>query len=100
VEKRFVIELPEIAGTIKKAFNPSTCLRSFLGALDISPLILTNAFANFEGFPVNCADPLSAEYSLYLEIALIIRKLIIQVAAATSSMIINALPLFRSSLLP
>ena len=77
MEKRFVIELPEIAGTIKKAFNPSTCLRSFLGAFDISPLILTNAFANFEGFPVICAEPLSAEYSLYLEIALIIRKLII-----------------------
>ena len=64
-----------------KAFSPSACLKSFFGTRDISPLILTNAFANFEGFPVICAEPLSAEYSLYREIALIIRKLIIQVEA-------------------
>ena len=59
-----MIELPEIAGIIKKAFNPSTCLKSFFGIRDISPLILISALANFEGFPVICAEPLSAEYSL------------------------------------
>src|SRR5918911_4214579 len=83
VEKRFPIVLPEIAGIIKNAFNPSTCLKSFVGTRRILPLIFIKALASLTGFPVIWAAPLSAENSLYLEIALIIRKLIIHTKTAT-----------------
>ena len=42
------------------------------------------------------APPLSAEYSLYLEIALIIKKLTIQVIIATNTTIAVVPTVFRS----
>ena len=59
-----IIEEPEIAGIMKKAFIPSTFLRSSLGTLAITPLIFIRADARSDGCPVMMAAPLSAEYSL------------------------------------
>ena len=59
-----IIEEPEIAGIIKKAFMPSTFLRSSPGTLSITQLIFIRAEARFAGCPVITAAPLSAENSL------------------------------------
>ncbi len=72
------------------------CFNSFDGTLCIVPLIFNNALAKLAGFRVIWAAPLSAEYSLYREMALIIRKLTIQVTNETTIMITIELPLFRS----
>src|SRR6266540_2099448 len=69
------MELPDKAGIIKNAFIFCTFCNSLAGILLIFPLIFISASANLSGLPVMIAPPLSAEYSLYLEIALIIRKL-------------------------
>src|SRR5512145_1707127 len=61
----------------------------------ILPLILRRALANLSGFPVMIAPPLSAENSLYLEIARIIRKLTTQVVIATSNTIALVPAVFR-----
>src|SRR3546814_6263216 len=61
----------------------------------ILPLILRRALANLSGFPVMIAPPLSAENSLYLEIARIIRKLTTQVVIATSNTIALLPAVFR-----
>jgi hypothetical protein len=59
-----MIEEPEIAGMMKKAFIPSICLRSSSGTRSISPLIFMRADARSDGCPVMMAEPLSAEYFL------------------------------------
>ena len=52
-----IMEEPEIAGIMKKAFIPSTFLRSSLGTLSISPLIFISADARSDGWPVIMAEP-------------------------------------------
>ena len=60
--------MPLSAGIIKKALACSTLRKSFSGILATSPLIFVRAEANVNGEPVKIAPPLSAAYSLYLEI--------------------------------
>ena len=71
------------AGMIKKAFIPSTFLRSSEGMRGITSLIFSSADVRFEGWPVIIAEPLSAANSLYLERARMSRKLATQTAMET-----------------
>lgn len=77
-----------------------TFCNSLAGILFILPLIFRRASANLSGLLVMIAPPLSAEYSLYLEIALIMRELSTHVTIATSMTIAVAFPLSRFLLWP
>src|SRR5260221_7759621 len=63
VEKISETEPRLIAGKNISVFPASTWRRSWSGIRCIRPLILTNAEASLEGWPVMIAEPRSAEYS-------------------------------------
>ena len=54
------MEVLETAGIMKKAFTPSTFLKSSDGILGMIPDIFVRADARLDGCPVIMADPLSA----------------------------------------